>query len=367
MGRERNRRSGAALSAGVVAIVLFSLSPSHGTAPFSRCPYARPNTDGLIGVLGHSDPCSSKSKRYTTAAEAAAAAGFAIPDCFDHAYFFVGRQPIEGVAEEFYLGDLALYANRSTYEGPLLRPSPVVSPIETSVHGVPAEAFQNDIPGGRLRIGNSMYATLFRSQVSWRENGVVYSLMSVASWPVKRLIGLANDCVMISPPPLPLFPTNTSFPVRQLTTIDWNRPLEYSTLIDPQDAKASLHNAFTPNVRSLRKVFAGPIGSARRASHILVFVLDVPRIGRAVVYEYPAQQAQQEFNESIRTIARTRSNVPTTGYYEVTSVRGGRPALLTVSGGGTGTTVEWLENGIDVTLALKSLSADQALALAERI
>ena len=193
------------------------------------------------------------------------------------------------------------------------------------------------------------------------------TLTSVSEWSLDRLVQLANGCTMIKPSPEPLFPTNEFLPPNQLTMIDWNEPLPSAVSIPIEGAVAAgPTGAFMPRLGQPSTAFSAPFGSARHASHILILLFDLPGTGRVVVYEYPAQMSPEEFDSSIESIAANRGVPGSTGYYRILSIRSGHEALLSVGKGDAPSSVEWLENGLDVIVAGRSINGDQALALAAR-
>ena len=128
-----------------------------------------------------------------------------------------------------------------------------------------------------------------------------------------------------------------------------------------------LRGAFVPRFGTPVAAFSEGFGSSRHASHLIAFAFDIPRAGRVLVYEYPAQTPPEEFARSIAEKPAIKGPLGSTGYYKVASIRGGLPALISVANGGAPWSVEWLENGIDVMVAGNTAIGDRVLSLAARV
>ena len=348
----------------LLSIVAGAASRSTPTLPTCRLPRGR---QARLGIAGP-DICA-RAKHVGTAQAAADASGLPIPDCWGHSDFLVAPDPsgpIVPVTETFNFGDVQLIAHRA--QGALFNPgsNPAVTITNLVVHDTPALGFENDHPGGFVRIRGRVYGSEFRSQVLWQEQGMEYAISSGSTWPVKRLAALADSCTIVQPSPEPRFPTNASFPPNQLTSVDWNRPLPYGTSISSAQAVTGIRGAFIPRLGMPVAVFSESFGSARHASHLIVFVFDVAAMKRVLIYEYPAQTSPSAFAESIASMPSIKGPLGSTGYFKVARIRGGLPTLISVANGGALTTVEWLENGVDVMVAGQSVGEQKLLDLARR-
>jgi hypothetical protein len=145
--------------------------------------------------------------------------------------------------------------------------------------------------------------------------------------------------------------------------INWDNPIngnEESLAVARQKGPPGV---FQPGLGEPAHVFL-----ARGSSpSTVVFVYDLTRDGRVLVYETKSDVSAAQYHESLRSVANQTAGGCHTGSFEIRTIRGGTEAMLTISDDGSSSTVDWLQRGLQIRIHGRTLSAERALVLAERI
>ncbi len=165
--------------------------------------------------------------------------------------------------------------------------------------------------------------------------------------------------------------TSGAQPGNEEPGINYNAPIPNGVAVATAADAAAAISAFQVHdpkgLTGQETIYVTPPGTPTNAQAV-AFVFQTPSYGLVDVVEgVPEQSTTAEYNAANEALVAQNGQPYTHGSITTVTIRGGEEAFLSTSEDGTLNTVFWMENAIEFATEGPTLTADQAIQIANSI
>ncbi|MBI4259806.1 MAG: hypothetical protein HY658_04505 [Actinobacteria bacterium] len=152
-------------------------------------------------------------------------------------------------------------------------------------------------------------------------------------------------------------------------SVDWSNPIGGIPVDTAAEAQGYVAFAVRvpEGVGTVREILVSSPEEVSRESRGVAFLMDHPSLGLVVVIEHFPDVPVEDYEAAAQRVADADDPGTEDGTGRVTTVRGGKPALVTVSPDGSRSTIFWLEDGVEFVVRGPDLNESEALGVIESL